>query len=387
MASAARGGGAAHLLDLLPALRQTGWDCEAAVGHDGPLGTELTALGFPVHYVNLMERRLAPLRALRLARLTDRLAPDIVHLHGTRAAFMHAVGRTILAAVSRRAREHSPVIYTAHGLAYRKDAGLLGSQVSLLAERVACYDTQAVISVSRTDLADLARRGYLDPGHGFHISNPVCTPAENSAGRSGARLRLGLPSEAVVIGTVARLVPQKAVGDLIEAVARIALALEGSSAIPILVVVGDGPMRADIERRARTGAGGARVLLLGERGDVPQILPAFDVFALSSHWEGEPIALLEAMAAGLPCVATATEGAREILGDDSSSGHLVPVGDVDRFADALASLLRDAGARKALGAAARDRVRGRTPEAQAARLADVYRQILGFEASYLGRPR
>ena len=190
-----------------------------------------------------------------------------------------------------------------------------------------------------------------------------------------------------MIGTVARLVPQKAVGDLIEAVARIALALEGSSAMPILVVVGDGPMRADIERRARTGAGGARVLLLGERGDVPQILPAFDVFALSSHWEGEPIALLEAMAAGLPCVATATEGAREILGDDSSSGHLVPVGDVDRFADALASLLRDAGARKALGAAARDRVRSRTPEAQAARLADVYRQILGFEASYLGRPR
>ena len=63
-----------------------------AVGHDGPLGTELTALGFPVHYVNLMERRLAPLRALRLARLTDRLAPDIVHLHGTRAAFMHALG-------------------------------------------------------------------------------------------------------------------------------------------------------------------------------------------------------------------------------------------------------------------------------------------------------
>ena len=140
--------------DLLPALRQAGWDCEAAVGRDGPLGTELTALGFSVHYVNLMERRFAPLRALRLARLTDRLAPDIVHLHGTCAAFMHAVGRTILAAVSRRAREHSPVIYTAHGLAYRKDAGLLGSQVSLLAERVACYGTQAVISVSRTDLAD-----------------------------------------------------------------------------------------------------------------------------------------------------------------------------------------------------------------------------------------
>ena len=92
MASAARGGGATHLVDLLPALRRAGWDCEAAVGRDGPLGADLAALGIPVHYVDLMGRRLAPLRALRLTRLTAELGPDIVHLHGTRAAFFHAIG-------------------------------------------------------------------------------------------------------------------------------------------------------------------------------------------------------------------------------------------------------------------------------------------------------
>ncbi len=377
MASGARGGGAAHLVDMLPALRRAGWDCEAAVGRDGPLGADLADLGIPVHYVDLMARRLAPLRALRLARLTDRLAPDIVHLHGTRAAFFHAIG----AAFRRRAgwprgRGCRLVVYTAHGLAYRKDAGWVERQVSLLAERVACRGAQAVISVSRADLTDLEQRGFLCRRQGFHVANAVRIPGADGAGRTAARRRLGLPRDALVVGTVSRLVPQKAVGDLVDAVARIAPGFEDSSAPPALVVVGDGPLRGDLERRVEAGTGGARVMLAGARGDVPEILPAFDVFVLSSHWEGEPIALLEAMAAGLPCVATATEGAQEILGDDGSSGRLVPIGDVARLGEALAGLLRDADARKGLGVAARARVRARTPEIQAERVARVYRQLV-----------
>ncbi len=382
MASAARGGGAAHLLDLLPALGRDGWDCEAAVGRDGPLGAELATLGIPVHHVDLMARRLAPVRALRLARLTARLAPDIVHLHGTRTAFFHAVGAAVRrGAVWRDRREGPPVVYTVHGMAYRKDAGRIDRQVSLWAERVACRGAQAVISVSRADLTDLERRGFVGRGRGFHVANAVRTPAGGGGGRADARRRLGLAADALVIGTVSRLVPQKAVGDLVDAVARIAPGFGGATGPPALVVVGDGPLRTDLDRRVRAGTNGARVMLLGARADVPQILPAFDVFVLSSHWEGEPIALLEAMAAGLPCVATATEGAREILGDDASSGCLVPVGDVAALGDALTGLLRDPGARDALGAAARARVRGRTPEAQARRVAAVYRRLLGSSDS------
>lgn len=377
MASAARGGGAAHLVDLLPALRTAGWDCEAAVGLDGPLGSELKDLDFPVHHVDLMERRLAPLRALRLARLTAGLAPDVVHLHGTRAAFFHGIGAALwMNALPRRTRRRPPVVYTAHGLAYRKDAGPIERQVSLVAERVACRAAQAVISVSRTDLADLERRRFVRAGRGFHIANAVRTPAPGGAARADARQRLGLPPEALVVGTVSRLVPQKAVGDLLDAVIRITPGFGDTPSALVLVVVGDGPLRADLERRVQADTSGARVLLLGERGDVPKILPAFDVFALSSHWEGEPIALLEAMAAGLPCVATATEGSQEILGE-AADGRLVPVGDVARFGDALASLLRDAGAREAMGASARARVESRAPEVQAARVAEVYRWLRG----------
>ncbi len=377
MASAARGGGAAHLVDLLPALRRAGWDCEAAVGRDGPLGGDLAAAGIPVHYVDLMGRRLAPLRALRLARLTAGLGSDVVHLHGTRTAFFHAVGAALRRVTERgRGRGAPPVVYTAHGLAYRKDAGRVGRQVSLWAERVACRGADAVTSVSRADLADLEGRGFLGGRPGFHVANAVRLPADDAGDRPAARRRLGLPDGALVVGTVSRLVPQKAVGDLVDAVARIAAGFRGPAGSLTLVVVGDGPLRANLERRVRAGAGGARVMMTGARGDVPRLLPAFDVFVLSSRWEGEPIALLEAMAAGLACVATATDGAREILGGDAASGRLVAVGDVAELGDALAGLLRDARAREAMGASARARVRARTPDAQARRVAEVYRGLV-----------
>ena len=329
-----------------------------------------------------MGRRLAPLRALRLTRLTAELGRTSFTCtgRGPRSS-MRSEPRSV---VEQRARERetgrsSSTRRTVWPTARRR-AGF-ERQVSLGAERLACCGTEAVISVSQADLTDLERRGFLGGRCGFHVANAVRTPAADRGDRIAARQRLGLATDALVVGTVSRLVPQKAVGDLVDAVARIAPGFRGSSGPPAVVVVGDGPLRASLDRRVRAGTNGARVMLLGARGNVPKLLPAFDVFVLSSHWEGEPIALLEAMAAGLPCVATATEGAREILGEDASSGRLVPIGDVGRLGDALADLLRDAREREVLGEAARARVRSRTPDAQAVRVAGVYRQLLRAKRS------
>ena len=379
MASGARGGGAAHLVDLLPELSRIGWDCEAAVGSDGPLDSELAALGVPVHPLDLMGSRLGLHRvreAVRLVRRTRRLQPDIVHIHGTRAAFFHAVARAV---VGER-REGPPVVYTAHGLAYRKEACAGERIVSLLAERVACRGADAVTSVSRADLDDLKRRGFLRQRPGFHVRNAVRLPDAAGCRRPEARRRLGVQSAGPVVGTVSRLVPQKAVDDLIDAV-RVAQSIRSAEASPItLVVVGDGPLRTALEGRigadrATAGVPDARVMLLGTRDDVPDILPAFDLFVLSSRWEGEPIALLEAMAAGLPCVATETEGAREILGASPEAGCLTPVGDVGALGRVIAGLLADRGARRTLGAGARELMRSRTPQAQALRIAEIYRSL------------
>jgi glycosyltransferase involved in cell wall biosynthesis len=389
MASGARGGGAAHLVDLLPELRRIGWECRAAVGGDGPLASELEALGVPVHPLDLMGRRLRfhPVReAMRLARTTRRLQADVVHIHGTRAAFFHAAAR----AVGRGGPERPSVVYTAHGLAYRKEAWAGERLVSLLAERAACRGADAVMSVSRADLDDLERRGFLRQRHGFHVRNAVRLPEAAGPRRAEARRRLGLPldgppdgpPDGPVVGTVSRLVPQKAVGDLIDAAvaAQSIRSRSGSREDPpiTLAVVGDGPLRPDLERRISAAAAGGpavRVMLLGARDDVPDVLPAFDLFVLSSRWEGEPIALLEAMAAGLPCVATETEGAREILGGSPEAGRLTPVGDAAALGRVIADLITDGGARQALGAGARELMRSRTPRAQALRVAEIYRSL------------
>ena len=383
MASGARGGGAAHLVDLFPELRRIGWDCQAAVGSDGPLASELEALGVPVHPLDLMGRRLGFGRvreAMRLVRTARGLQADVVHIHGTRAAFFHAAAR----AAMREGPERPSVVYTAHGLAYRKEAWAGERVVSLLAERIACRGADAVMSVSRADLDDLERRGFLGRRPGFHVRNAVRLPEEAGPRRAEARRRLGLPLAGPlagpVVGTVSRLVPQKAVDDLIEA-AGAAQSVRSADGPPItLVVVGDGPLRPELEQRigadgAAARGPGVRVVLLGTRDDVPDVLPAFDLFVLSSRWEGEPIALLEAMAAGLPCVATETEGAREILGGSPEAGRLTPVGDVAALGRVIADLIADRSALRALGAGARELMRSRTPRAQALRVADIYRSL------------
>lgn len=354
MASGERGGGADHLAGLLPELRRLGVECIAAVGVHGPLGDRLEGAGFHVARFDLMRSRLDPRVVLDLRAGLRRLEPDLVHCHGTRAAFMVTLGMV-----------PGPWIYTAHGLSYRQSGSFLRRGLRLAAETAVCRRADQVVSVSSADLEDLVRRRALPAGRGVHIPNAVDTERFRPRDRAIARGRLGIPDDAFVVGTVARLVPQKGVDDLVSAAAL----LPGVT----VVVVGDGPLRGTLEHQASTEGVGAA--FLGPRDDVDEVLPAFDVFVLPSLWEGEPIALLEAMAAGLPCVATATSGSREVL-TQPGRGVLVPVGDPPAIAAAVAALRSDASRCASLGAAARAAVALRSWGAAAARLVDLYQGVL-----------
>jgi glycosyltransferase involved in cell wall biosynthesis len=222
-----------------------------------------------------------------------------------------------------------------------------------------------VISVSRRDLDDLVERRFVPRDHGSHVPNAVDLEAFGNGCARSVRQALGIAPGRFVVGTVARLVPQKAVADLILAMVHVRDA--------VLVSVGDGPERARLQALAATH--GVHVLFLGARADVPRLLPALDVFALSSRWEGEPLALLEALAAGLPCVATATEGAREVL-EGHAAGWLTPVGDPRALGIALDALRRDAERRARMAAAARELVTQRTWENAARQVLEVYRAAL-----------
>lgn len=357
MASGARGGGADHLLGLLPALQDLGIRCQAAVGDDGPLG-EALAPHMPVARFPMMDARLNGRAMGTLVQTVRAMQPDIVHCHGTRAAFFMAGARLALG-------RHVRFVYTAHGLSYRKETTLRRRLLFMAAELAACRRAHEVISVSLADLDDLRRRRLLAATRGVHIPNAVDVARFGHGSRDLARQRLGLPQEAFVVGTTSRLVPQKAVGDLLDSVANCPNVT--------VVVIGEGPERAQLRHHPVVQEGRAK--LVGGRDDVPALLPAFDVFALASRWEGEPIALLEAMASGLPCVATATAGAVEIL-RGSGAGLLVDVGQVPQLAAAIRVLQRDDDSRARMAQAGRMAVANRTHDHQARRVLTVYEGLL-----------
>jgi glycosyltransferase involved in cell wall biosynthesis len=196
-----------------------------------------------------------------------------------------------------------------------------------------------------------------------------CTLSD--AERARIRRELGVAPDELLVMAVGRLHPQKAFSDLLGAIAI--LRAQGH---PVqLRIAGIGPLeqtlRAEIESR-RLGDS----VLLGLRQDVPRLLAASDVYASSAAWEGLPIATLEAMAAGLPIVATAVGDVPRIV--DSESGILVPPGRPDELACALAAVLSDAGLRRARGDAARRRAhQHHAVEPWSRQVLELYEELLG----------
>lgn len=196
--------------------------------------------------------------------------------------------------------------------------------------------------------------------------------AAGPGARDAARHLLGLDPAAPVVGTVGNFTAKKDQATLIRAVAALPPGRRGPV---VLVLVGLGPLEDEL-RALAAGLGVAdRVVFAGSRDDVFALLPGLDVFALSSRFEGLPIALLEAMASGVAPVATRVGGIPEVV-TDGADGVLVAPGDHRALAAALGGLLADDPRRAALGAAARRRAQRFDLVAAVRRTEDVYRRAL-----------
>jgi glycosyltransferase involved in cell wall biosynthesis len=199
------------------------------------------------------------------------------------------------------------------------------------------------------------RRGFLagdprlDPSRVITLLDGVRAPVRQAPAGT-VRRELGIPAEAVVVGAVGRLASQKRFDRLLRALAGVPQPVH-------CVIAGAGPQRARLEALARELGMRDRLHLLGFRADVGDVLDALDLFVVSSDREGLANAMLEAMAFGLPVVSTEVSGAREALEPDAGEprpGIVVPV-EEDALRDALAELVRDGDARRAMGVAARKR--------------------------------
>jgi len=171
------------------------------------------------------------------------------------------------------------------------------------------------------------------------------------ADRPAVRAALGVTDGTAVVLMVARFDEQKRHGDLVAAAQQ----LRARGSVALFVLAGDGPTRERVEREVNAAGLRAAFRFLGHRNDVPALLAAADVVVLSSHYEGCPISVLEAMAAGRPVVATLVAGTAEVV-ESGVTGLLVPIGDTEGLADALGRLLSDPGQRVAMGEAGRRRV-------------------------------
>jgi glycosyltransferase involved in cell wall biosynthesis len=162
------------------------------------------------------------------------------------------------------------------------------------------------------------------------------------------RRELGLGETVPVVGIVAALRPEKNHELFLEAARRVAVELPDAK----FLILGDGPRRELLVRRASELGVAAHVHFLGSRGDVPRILTAMDVFALTSHIEANPVSILEAMSVGRPVVSTNVGSIHEVIAH-GRTGYLVPAGNVEELAKNILALLQNPLSRVAMGDAAR----------------------------------
>jgi glycosyltransferase involved in cell wall biosynthesis len=232
----------------------------------------------------------------------------------------------------------------------------------------------AVIAVSEAVAASIRRPAGVGTWPPVHVVIHGIDPAGWQRGpdvRSATRAELGFAADDLVVGTVGNLTLKKDHRTLLAAFAQ----LVGAEGRARLVLVGAGPLEDALRTYAAQLGVSDQMVFAGSRGDVPDLLSAFDVFALSSRYEGLPIALIEAMAAGLPVVATDVGGVAEVV-DDGRNGYLVEEGDPSALATRLAKLLADPLLRQRLGADAAARAADFTMGPAVVRTMEIYDEAL-----------
>jgi len=309
-------------------------------GPGGLLDPEAERLaGGPVTFLRDLVRPIDPVRDLRALLALRRhfllTRPQIVHTHSSKAGIL---GRAAAAAAGVPI-----VVHTVHGFGFHPEQSWAGRALGIGLERCVAPLTTHVVAVSRNNLDEGVRLGFIHPGRASVIRSGIRIDAFRAAAAdrdAGLALRadLGIPAHAPLVGMVACLKPQKAPLDFVEVAARVAAARPDAA----FLIAGDGELRLSVEEHARRRGLAGRLHLLGWRRDVPRVMAALDVVVLTSLWEGLPRVVPEAIAAGRPVVATAVDGTAEIL-RDGENGLVSPPHDCDGLAARVLRLLEEPG--------------------------------------------
>ncbi len=346
------GGAQTYVASLLPALAER-YDVTLAAHGTGPLVEVARANGIPFVPLQHVRRPVHPGRDLlglvELMRLFRRVRPDIVHLNSSKAGILGSLAAALTGVRIR--------VFTVNGWAFFTFDGWLRSRILRRVGRLIRVLATQVICVSHEELRRGLAAETCRPDRSVVIHNAVDVHrfrpgpgSENGRTHLISVGRLQWPKDFITFAGALRRLPRESFEAL---------------------VVGDGP---DREKIAETANGVLE--LAGNRDDVPELLAVSDAFVLSTTSEGLPLAVLEAMAAGLPVVASAVGGVPELVAD-GETGFLVPSRDEEALGEALGKLIADPDLRRRMGSAGRARAEAEfdLPAFQQAHL-DLYERLL-----------
>jgi glycosyltransferase involved in cell wall biosynthesis len=294
---------------------------------------------------------------------------DLLHTHSSKAGI---VGR-----LAARATGVPAVVHTVHGWSFNETQPRGTRRAFIEIERAAARFTDRIVCVSESDRRLGIALGIGDASQYRLVRSGIDPSAYRTGPGTRERMReaLGFSPDHVVVGGIANFKPQKGPLDFIEAARR---AHEASRHLRFFFA-GDGELRGEVERAVTSAGLDGVVRLLGWRSDVAELLSASDLFLLTSLFEGLPRVVLQAMAAGLPVVATDTGGTAEVV-RDGITGRLVPPGAPEAAARAVVALAESASLRARMGAAGCRELGAEF---------DIRKMVTDLEAIYddlLGRP-
>jgi len=339
------GGAQKQLLSLIKGVNPERFNLLLFTGQEGLLVKEASSIPhLKLKRCRFLKRSIHPFKDLlaliNLYLFIKKNNIGIVHTHSSKAG--------ILGRLAAKLAGVKAIVHTVHGWSFHDYQPVFLRKLFILLERFTALFTDKLIVTS-----------YYDQAKG--LKNRIGTQAKYSLIRYGidyaefnindfsVRRELGLNSNDLVVGMIACFKPQKCPQDFI----KLACLVTRSSLKVKFVLVGDGILRPKIERLISRFNLEQNVILTGWRRDIPRVLSAFDVFVLTSLWEGLPITVLEAMAAGKAVIATDTGGIREVV-SQGKTGFLVQPHDLEGLAKKLISLLIENELRMRIGSLAQE---------------------------------
>lgn len=351
------------ILEMVRHGPEHGFTCAVAtLGQGGDLAGRVEEFGghwFRLEKCDGLDWRVGP----RLARLAKSWGADVLHAHNE--------GAGLYAGLAGRLGGRS-ALCTRHGLSF--GAGPRGAWLrraaGLLCRRTVCVGRDVMRFAHEEDRLPKTRLSLVYNG----VDTLAFKPDPEAGDRWRKKIGVGEGEKAII--SVGRLAPEKDYNLLLEALAS----LQGAYSGVKLVLVGDGPERSVLEGKASMPALSGRVILLGPQREVPGLLNAADLFALSSISEGIPMALLEAMSCALPVAAVDVGGVPEVV-EDERSGLLVRGRRPEDLSEAMARILADPLTARDMGLAGRARVLERfSLDTMLSAYADLYRELTGRES-------